>query len=277
MAGRLRYFTYRDDRIVSQFLEQLEGGVYDEENVKQQASGGSSLGIGIRGGPVSGSASRSSSNTAESELSLRQTGASRFSRFNDLARTEQEIQDLDGCDDAIWDQLGVGEILDVGVTLSVPEVVKGLRTLGQVSELMPLFGAISRMTDDHGNPLIDPAEVATVTEKLPAMEQAAAAVEQAGIPMTATLVGQGRYKFFLRLKRENLQCDDLNDLDGEARLVGTIQSKVAKGKTMEVGQLLPGVPSSNREQRRKSGGAPDPSSVILRYPAAVITPIAIFR
>jgi hypothetical protein len=181
VAGRLRYFLYRDDRIVSQFLEQLEGGVYDEENIKQQASGGSSLGVGVKAGPVTGNVDRTKSNATESELSLRQTGPSRFSRFHELASAEEAVQVLDACDDAIWDQLGVGEILDAGVTLAVPEMTKGLRMLGQVSDMMPLFGAIGGMAGDDGNPLIDPAEFATMTEKLPAMEQAAAAIEQAGI------------------------------------------------------------------------------------------------
>jgi hypothetical protein len=277
VAGRLRYFLYRDDQIVSQFLEQLEGGVYDQEDIKQQASGGGSVGVGIKAGPVTGNADRSKSSSAQSELSLRQTGPSRFSRFHELASAEQAVQLLDGCDNAIWDQLGVGEILDAGITLNVPEVVKGLRMLGQVSDLMPLFGAIGEMTGDDGNPLIDPAEFATMKEKLPMMGNAAAAVEQAGIPVTATLIGDSRYKFFLRLKQAHLQGDDFNDLEGEARLVGSIQSKLAKGKAMEVGQLLPGLPTQNRAQRRGNGASPDPVSVTLRYPGAVITPIAIFR
>lgn len=277
MAGRLRYFLYRDDHIVSQFLEQLEGGFYDEENIRQHASGGNSVGVGIKAGPLGANADRTKAHSTESELSLRQTGPSRFSRFHELASTDEAIQVLDACDDAIWDQLGVGEILDAGVILRVPEIVKGVRMLGRVSDLMPLFGAMGSLTDDDGHPLIDPTEFATVTDKLPAMGHAAAAVEQGGIPVTAALVGDKRYKLFLRLKQANLQTDDPNDLEGEARLLGTIQVKVAKGTTMEVGELLPGLPSPNRAQRRKAGATVDPSIVTLRYPGAVITPIAIFR
>jgi hypothetical protein len=277
LAGLLRYFLYRDDRIVLQFLEQLEGGVYDEENVKQQAGGGSSVGVGIKAGPVTGKADRSKSTNAESELRLRQTGPSRFSRFYELACGEDGIQTLDACDNAIWDQLRVGEIVDLGLSLSTPEIVKSLRTLSQVSKLMPLFGAMDGITGEDGMPLIDPTELATVTEKLPVMGHVATAMEQAGIPTNATLIGDSRYKFFFRLKQANLQTNDLNDLEGEARLVGTIQSKVAKGKTMQVSQLLPGLPSANRTERRKGRGTPDPTIVTLRYPGAVITPIAIFR
>ena len=44
MAGRLRIFLYREDAIVSQFLEQLEGGLYDEENIHTQTASSGSLG-----------------------------------------------------------------------------------------------------------------------------------------------------------------------------------------------------------------------------------------
>jgi hypothetical protein len=53
MAGRLRFFVYRDDAIVSQFLEQLEGGVFDEERIRHQATSPDvSVGrlLGARGG-----------------------------------------------------------------------------------------------------------------------------------------------------------------------------------------------------------------------------------
>jgi hypothetical protein len=74
MPGRLRYFLYRDDRILDQFLEQLEGGVYDEERIHQQATGGGTLGVGVKAGPLTGNASRDRSSSSESELNLRQTG-----------------------------------------------------------------------------------------------------------------------------------------------------------------------------------------------------------
>lgn len=276
MPGRLRYFLYRDDRILTQFLEQLEGGVYDEERIHQQASGGGSIGVGVNAGPLRGNASRDRSSSSESELNLRQTGSSRFSRFYELAVTGGELQQLDGCDDAIWDQLQIGEILDIGVSLSIPEIVKSLGMVGRVTALMPLFQTLGGFEDDDGSPLINTRDMAMVTNRLPVFEQAATAMEEAGVPLLASLVGDTRFKMFLRLKKTSLQIEELQEFDGDARLVGSIQSKVAKGKPTEVGQLLPGLRAPNRAQRRQ-GGAEDKNSVTMRYPAAIINPIAIFR
>ena len=58
-----------------------------------------------------------------------------------MAMAEGEVQQIDGCDEAIWDQLQVGEILDLGVTLSIPDIVRSLGMVGQISALMPLFSS----------------------------------------------------------------------------------------------------------------------------------------
>ena len=52
MPGKLRIFLYRDDALVSQFLEQLEGGTDDEENIRQRKGSGGSLGTEIGIGSV---------------------------------------------------------------------------------------------------------------------------------------------------------------------------------------------------------------------------------
>jgi hypothetical protein len=116
----------------------------------------------------------------------------------------------------------------------------------------------------------------TVKKQLPVVEQTAALAEEAPVPALASLTADPRFKLFVRLKRENIQVDGLQDLDGEARLVASIQSKVTRGKPIQVGQFLPGLTTSNRAQRRNTRTG-DSSTITLRYPAAVVTPICIFR
>ena len=55
MAGKLRYFLYRFDPIVSQFLEKLEGGACDEESIRRSCNSGTGLSAGVGVGPVTGS------------------------------------------------------------------------------------------------------------------------------------------------------------------------------------------------------------------------------
>ncbi|MGO9455972.1 MAG: hypothetical protein ACLP62_02840 [Acidimicrobiales bacterium] len=276
MAGKLRYFLYRDDSIVSQFLEQLEGGAYDEESIRRSGSSGTGLSAGVSAGPISGKALRDRSNSEQSELNLRQTGPSRFSRFYDLANDDQAVQVLDACDDAIWDQLAQGEVIDLGVTIAVPEALKSLAMVGGVAKLMPLFDAISSMASDDGEPMIDSSEIAAVKDKLPVIQQTAMATRDAPVQVIASLAADPRFKVFMRLKRSGMQVEDLPDLEGDARLVATIQSKVGRGKSVDVGPILPGLPVQSRAQRRRSS-ASEPTNLTLRYPGAIVTPIALFR
>jgi hypothetical protein len=276
MAGKLRFFLYRDDAIVSQFLEQLEGGVYDEESISQQAGGGMSLKGALSVGPVDVGASRDRSSSATSQMNLRQTGPSRFSRFHELATASDDIQPLDALDNQIWDQLEYGELIDCRVVIKVPEILKSLGIVNQVANLLPLFDAVGSVPGEDGTPLVDPREMADVKKKLPLVQRTAAITDGAAVPVTATLASGSKLTLFMRLSRTSLLVEDLSDLEGEARLVATIQSKVQRGKPVQVGQVLPGLPSANRAQRRK-GGASDSSDITLRYPGAVVTPLAIFR
>ena len=276
MAGRLRFFLYRDDAIVSQFLEQLEGGVYDEENISQQTGSGTALKGGLSAGPVDVSGSRDRSSSASSQMNLRQTGASRFSRFHELASASDDIQPLDALDNEIWDQVDTGEVIDTRVVIKVPEILKSLGLVNQVANLIPLFDAVGNVPGPDGAPLVDPGEMADVKGKLPIIQKTAAVTDEASVPVTATLANDSKFMFFMRLNRVSLLVEDLHDVEGEARLVATVQSKVQRGKPLVVGQVLPGLPSTNRAQRRK-GGNNQSSEITLRYPGAVVTPLAIFR
>jgi hypothetical protein len=276
VAGKLRLFLYRDDTLVSQFLEQLEGGVYDEESIRTQTARTGSLKGGLSAHYVSAGASRDRSSSEESELSLRQTGASRFSRFHQLATDSSDIQTLDAMDEGIWDQVESGELIEAQVVLEVPEFLKALEFVGQASALIPFMDIFASFEGDDGKPLVDPEEMKTIKRQLPVAEQAVAITEEAPVPVLSNLASDPKFKFFMRLKRDKIVAENLEDLDGEARLIASIQSKVERRKPTQVGQLVRGLPSQNREQRRRSGGT-DNGTINLRYPAAIVTPVAIFR
>jgi len=226
MAGRLRYFLYRDDRVVSQFLEQLEGGVYDEENIRQKSGKSTSAGGGLAAGPVSIKGSRDRSADHETEFSLHQTGASRFSRFHDLASGSGDIQPLDALDEASWDQMEPGEVFEARVTVKLPDILKTLDLAGQASKLMLAFDAFGAVAGADGKPLIDPDQMRTVKRQLPVVEHFAAIAAAAPVPVTANLASDPTFKFFVNLNRDNILVASLQELEGEARLVASIQSNV---------------------------------------------------
>lgn len=275
MAGRLRYFLYRDDTVVSQFLEQLEGGAFDEENLRRSGGRSTGAGAGVRGAGLALNAKHERHRDEESEVTMRQTGASRFSRFYNLAEQAEDIQTIDACDDGLWDQLGSGEIVDIGVSLEIPGIVKAIGMLAGFGTFLPIVEAMSHLPGEDGRPLVDPRQLGEMRGQLPIVEHAASAADDSPLPVLASLADNPRYKMFVRLKRSCIQVDTVDDLEGEARLIGSIKQKVLRGKTHEIGTLLPAIPPPNREQRRSRSASAN--SLVLKYPAAVVVPIAVFR
>jgi len=80
----LREFLYRRDDLVSQFLEQLEGGVYDEEQVTQKNQAASGIGASIGTHGARASVERKKQGDREAAMTFRQTASSRFDRLYTL-------------------------------------------------------------------------------------------------------------------------------------------------------------------------------------------------
>lgn len=113
----LREFLYRDDDLVSQFLEQMEGGGYDEQRITDQSNQTSGLGASAKVGPLNLSGDRRAGEASESEMTVGQTPASRFNRLYRLLEEGTAIQQLLGLDDEIWNQLSRNEIVEVDAEL----------------------------------------------------------------------------------------------------------------------------------------------------------------
>jgi hypothetical protein len=276
VAGTLRYFLYRDDAIVSQYLEQLEGGGYDEESIRRQAGRGGTASADLRAGPVGLQAGGSRSSEEQSELNLRQTGPSRFSRFYQLANDGDGIQSVDAIDDAIWDQIATGEIIEASVTVVVPDVVKSLAAIGPIASLLPALEAFAPFaTDEEGKPSIDPDDLAKIKQQMPPVQQVVAATADRPFTVSAALVSDPRFKFGMRVKREFV-LDSIEALEGECRVLASLQSKATRDRPLQVEEFPGLVPQQSRQQRRRKDATAN-RGIVLRYPSAIVSPIALFR
>lgn len=278
MTKQYRFFIYIDDRMVGQFLEQAEGGEYGEEHISRQRTKEGSLGGSLRAGPAGAHAGARRGASEDSDVVRRPTPASRFARLHSALTADEAIQPLDVADDAIWDQIAVGEIFESGVTLEVPAIYKVLDMAGSFSSFLPMleqFSAVVAAEEDEQT--FDEKEMASIKQQLPVIEQAAAIADQSPLPLAAHLASDLRYTFFQQLKRDSMTVP-MDELDGEARMLAKVQRKIVKGRPESVQLLVPGAPAPNRAQRRKQDSQTDPDSVItLRYPSAVVTPLAIWR
>lgn len=270
----LREFLYRRDDLVAQFLQQLEGGEYDEERIKEQ-SGRTSAASGSAGvGPLSLSAERRRDGGSATELTMRQTAASRFNRLHALLSKDDGIQPLTSFDDAIWGQIECGEVVEVeGVLKLLPGVLEMQQASG-IGCFLPLIETMKDFSDDWLPDTFDRDEVERVGGQLSAVQGVAQHLATGPVPCTVVPRGAPNCKFFIELKRDSLQ-GEIADLEGEVTLLARITRRITKGKPETMGQPIPGV-SLNREQRRK-GGSKGTLTVRLQHPAAVVSAIAIHR
>src|SRR4051794_18964726 len=107
----LRDFLYLDERLTSQYLAQLEGGSYDEEeqSVKDVRNRGGEAGAKV--GPLSARGSRGSAGEETSSRKMRQTPEGDYRRLEKLLEDEDAVQWLDAFDEGIWASLKRGEVI----------------------------------------------------------------------------------------------------------------------------------------------------------------------
>lgn len=270
----LREFVHRRDDLVSQFLEQLEGGVYDEQRIKEQGGQRSGLAASAGFGPARLSAERGKEGSVEAELTMRQTPASRFNRLYDLLHGDDSIQQLSALDDAIWQQIQRNEVIEVDAVLSLVPGVLDLHQAAGVAALGPLVELMQSLPDEMLPDNFSRREAEQMTSQMPAVQEFANHMSTGPVPCTFVPVGDRRYTFFAELERNDILVE-LPELEGEVTVLAKIQRKVAKGKPETVGRPLPGMPR-NREARRQAT-RPEPLTTRLQYPAAVVTVVGIYR
>ena len=267
----LRHFLYLDEQVVDAFLAQLRGGRVSGEDLRVSATRGrnarADAALGAPGGRIGASLGRSSGDTEESSYTLQETPESAFAHLYDALTNADAIQPLEALDDAIWDQLRKSEILEIESAVSVSTIS---RMSSLVSTVQPLLGAMETL----GKPVDDEA-----VEAIRGFE-ALGSLFGSKVPVIARAAGSQKFKFLAMLEPEKLRCE-VSDLDGEATLLAKVQRKLRPSERLTVLELIPGVSALPREERRKLGrdvkNTKDFPDAVLSAPAAVVTPIAIYR
>lgn len=267
----LRHFLYRDDPLIEEFIAQVEGGIYDQAEQKTHEGGNSGVGAGLSAGAATGRASRSRERSQEETRTVRQTGASQFERLH--LSLGDHVQFLEAIDDQIWDQLRKSEVLEV-------EAVCYVVGLGKLADAIAAFDSLAPLIESVGGDAMD----RETTEAVAGFRGLAAAASDKPT-IIARLAGTPRYSVACRLKADSLLVP-IDELEGEATVVGKVQRKLRDSETYLLPGVLGGLESMIPEEDQgqfasffdddiaKQLGLTSP---LLKHPAALITPIAIFR
>jgi hypothetical protein len=271
----LHDFLYLDDRIVQQFLEQLEGGAYDEERQVSKEGKDGGVSGGAKWGPANLDAKRTRTSGEERERKVRPTPHSRFASLSATLQEYDGVQTLISTDEEIWDQIAVSEMVEATVTLDVPAIFGTLAQLDTLGEFEAMAKNAAALTTIFDLPEDSVRGLNEAFEQLDAAAPIASHLKNADVPCRMKLVGSPKYELFGYLRRDALKAD-ISDLEGEAKVLARVQQRVEKGSPYRIPIGLPKGFKPNRAQRRASTGQ-NSQEIRLQYPAMVVRPVAIYR
>lgn len=288
---RPRQFQYLDQQIAESYYSDLMGGLpeggstterYSDSAQKDRRLGWKGSGLGRTEG---------TEESSEDRENFRLTPEGIFKRLhNELDRETEEgkiLIYLDALNGEGWNELEDGDIVQITGTIKIPEVLKAMEAAKGMEQFLPyldLLGDISgEDLDIGGNEKAMISGLSGFGQAIDSQDSTILIVELSKSP---------RYRFVAKIKKECLKVNTA-DLEGEAKVVGTINRKINKGDPpIGLEQLIPEfgsirelqntpTPPANRADRRaaKKGEGKeteeDPFSV--GFPAATLTPIGIFR
>jgi len=271
VSSALRSFLYLDATLVAEFLSQLEGGVYSEEESRARTRSGKDIGgeagAGIGPAKLGFKAGRASGQEDETARTIQQTPESAFARLFAWLEESGDLRYVEAFDDDGWESQRRSEILEAGVTVSVS-------TLAKLASLAEQVGPLLQLVETFGGETVD----AKAAEAIQGFRLLGGVTDK--VPVVARLVGSPKYKFIAPLSRQHLRVDP-GEVDGEATMLLKLQRKLQRGDKYTLLDSIAGLSAlpraKRREMERSMKNDKDFPDAVIGPPAAVVTPIAIYR
>ncbi len=255
----LRTYYYRDDKQISEFLEQLLDGAVSETAIKHEGQSSKSGRLGLGGFADAGLGSKA---TSSESFTLASTPVSRAAQLEGWLG--DEIAPLGPMDTEAFSQVRRGEFIRFEGVLKVPEVVRMAFVGAAVGQLVGIAEAFGESLDG-ADAMVTQAEA---LQRLVRLD---------GFPIIAQERSGGPAIMFIA--RPELIVGEPLSLHGEEfTVLGRVKRTIAAGQTLAQSELLPSLtahlPQQNRQQRRASGTTIQP--VALAGPAVLVEPVAIY-
>lgn len=210
----LRSFLYLDTDLVNDFLAQQLGDLPgDTATIRESTSTSGGVSGGLAAGPLQVGGQRGGTGEAEIMRELQSTAGSRFNHLYKLI--EDEMCQLEGFDDEIWDGVRRREIVDAVGDGRIPETFMMAQSLSGVRDLMSLL----RVFSDAG--FVDGSLPQDADNQLNAFEAFGEIFERRPVPFVLESIASRRHKFVTELNRSFLR-KPLSDFQGELNIVGQV-------------------------------------------------------
>lgn len=260
---RLRRFLYLDETLTNNFLAQLEGGVYEEESQTTTSGKERKRGAGGRVGPVSAELSGSKTGQDVTSRTVKQLADGAFARLASQLEEADALQWLEALDDGIWRQLRRGEVLEVEGTVTMPTLFQFTAMAGSFAPILDVMRAAGE-------------EVEAGTEEGLEMFSMVSQLFKDPVAL-ASLSGTPDYTFILPLETQWLRVE-LGDLQGDMTVMGTVERKLRDSDQWSLLDAMGlGALPNAQEVVDSLEAIKELEGSVIRAPAAVLKPVAIYR
>lgn len=267
----LRSYLYLDSDIVRDYLAGL-GLLADTESIKEvsENTGGLSGGLGIS--PVKIEGKKESKRTIESTRQLTHNDAIRFQQLYKYLEDENALPYHEVMDAATWSEIRRNDFLEVAIDLALPKLTGLMDSMGIFSQLATTIGqAVGNM------PLNQEQErLVTALQGLGQLDPGV------GLAISMLFAGSPEYALISHLVPGFIKVDK-SRLSGQATILCRVQRKLRDDEQYELANLMHTMErfAINDEVRgaleKFKGELPKEARETIGAPAAIVTPIAIYK
>ncbi|CAA9435192.1 MAG: hypothetical protein AVDCRST_MAG28-1769 [uncultured Rubrobacteraceae bacterium] len=285
-------FRYLDPEIAESYLASLTGGLPEGSSTTERANviERSVYNVGTRGTGAGGG--RDTEDGSENQERYRYPPEAIFRFLYEELDAETEegkiLIPLDRLDEESWQELEDRNIVEITGTIKIPDPLKAMEAMGTFKTWLPALERIGEFVGEGVEDIGIGQKERSMIDGLGDMKEVADS--QDATVIVIEVINTPRYRFVAKLKKSLLRTS-LMDIEGEAKILGTVQRKLKKGDPpIGFEQLIPGLdalrafqgnqqPRPNRAarrgpQRRRKPQGSDGNSI--SYPAATFTPIGIY-
>jgi hypothetical protein len=248
---------------LNDYYSAIKGGLTDGQELiitgtKSQSGGAKISGIG---------GTLESETASEVREKVLLTDAAKFDELYKLMELQGDIQYLDCFDKEIWETIKRREILEIEVSVKVPELYK---TMSAIGDIMPLMGALEQIMGKDMFKNEEEKNVVTGVMSMVNLENSES------IPLICESESTKGYKFIVELQKSFLRMDVTN-LNGEMTLFGKVQKIVPEGVEVEVYNMFSNFKALMEIGNKNSDTNTEQFTEKVTGPAMKIIPLAIYR
>jgi len=272
----LRSFLYLDENIVDDYLSQLEGGILEGPyTTKDTTTGSKEGGGGLKIGVLEGSGKGASSLSSEVAQTIRETPVAKFSRLYKLLEKEEAIQPLNGFDLDVYNQIELGEIVEVRGNAKLPQWEHLTKAISDLSSLIEIMKAVDQ----------DPFADNDGSQAYQGFSELIAKKAQEDIELIIAPIGSPKFKFVAKLDTARI-LRRKEELETEVTILGKVRRKLSERETIDIFRIAPRLnqlENLNRTQSRSIGKGKNkvpstdtPLDEVIKYPAMQLQAIAAY-